>query len=129
MNNTPAVIVNIQRQPGANVIEVVDHLVKALMPQLPRTLPAAVKVSVVDQVAATTIRESVKDVQFELLLAVVLVVLAIFLFLRNLDHHPQSVGSALLAGGTFGAMYLLGLQPQQPLPHGPDHLHRLRSDN
>jgi multidrug efflux pump len=107
MNNTPAVIVNIQRQPGANVIEVVNR-VKTLLPQLQGSLPAAVKVSVVTD-RTTTIRESVKDVQFELLLAVVLVVLVIFLFLRNLAATTiPSVAVPLSLVGTFGAMYLLG---------------------
>ncbi len=107
MNTSPAVIVNIQRQPGANVIEVVNR-VKKLMPQLQSALPAAVKVSVVTD-RTTTIRESVKDVQFELLLAVALVVLVIFLFLRNLAATAiPSVAVPLSLVGTFGAMYLLG---------------------
>jgi multidrug efflux pump len=107
VNTTPAVIVNIQRQPGANVIEVVNR-VKALLPQLQSTLPAAIKVSVVTD-RTTTIRESVKDVQFELMLAVVLVVLVIFLFLRNLAATTiPSVAVPLSLVGTFGVMYLLG---------------------
>ncbi len=107
MNTTPAVIVNIQRQPGANVIEVVNR-VKKLLPQLQSSLPAAVKVSVVTD-RTTTIRESVKDVQYELLLAVALVVLVIFLFLRNLAATAiPSVAVPLSLVGTFGVMYLLG---------------------
>jgi multidrug efflux pump len=107
MNKTPAVIVNIQRQPGANVIEVVDRI-KKLLPQLQRSLPAAVNVSVLTD-RTTTIRESVKDVQFELMLAVVLVVLVIFLFLRNLAATTiPSVAVPLSLVGTFGVMYLLG---------------------
>src|SRR5206468_17391 len=82
MNDAAAVIVNIQRQPGANVIEVVDR-VKRLLPQLESTLPAAVRVTVLTD-RTTTVRASVDDVQFELGLAVALVVAGMFLFLRNL---------------------------------------------
>src|SRR5208337_140866 len=82
MNDVPAVIVNIQRQPGSNVIDVVDRI-KRLLP-LQSTLPSAVHVSVLTD-RTTTIRGSVADVQFELMLAVALVVLVIFLFLRNLS--------------------------------------------
>jgi multidrug efflux pump len=107
MNTTPAVIVNIQRQPGANVIEVVDRI-KRLLPVLRSTLPAAVNVQVVTDLT-TTIRGSVDDVQFELLLAVVLVVMVIFLFLRNLSATIiPSVAVPLSLVGTFGVMYLLG---------------------
>ena len=81
MNNTPAVILNIQRQPGANVIEVVDRI-KRLLPQLQSSLPSSIRVSILTD-RTTTIRASVRDVQFELMLAVVLVVMVIFLFLRN----------------------------------------------
>ena len=106
MNNAPAVIVNIQRQPGANVIEVVNR-VKQLLPQLQAALPASVKVTPLTD-RTVTIRESVKDVQFELLLAVVLVVMVIFLFLRNLPATTiPSVAVPLSLVGTFGAMYLL----------------------
>ncbi len=107
MNESPAVIVNIQRQPGANVIAVVDRI-KKLLPQLQSSLPAAVNVTVLTD-RTTTIRESVKDVQFELMLAVVLVVLVIFLFLRNLAATTiPSVAVPLSLVGTFGVMYLLG---------------------
>src|SRR5205823_330444 len=82
VNDRPAVIVNIQRQPGANIIDVVDR-VKALLPQLEASLPAAVSVAVLTD-RTLTIRASVKDVAFELLLTVALVVMVIFLFLRNL---------------------------------------------
>jgi multidrug efflux pump len=106
MNNSPAVIVNIQRQPGANVIEVVDRI-KQLLPQLQSSLPTSVKVAVLTD-RTTTIRESVHDVQFELLLAVILVVLVIFLFLRNLPATTiPSVAVPLSLVGTFGIMYLL----------------------
>ncbi len=107
MNSTPAVIVNIQRQPGANVIEVVNR-VKQLLPQLQEALPASVKVTALTD-RTDTIRESVKDVQFELALAVILVILVIFLFLRNLPATTiPSVAVPLSLVGTFGAMYLLG---------------------
>ena len=106
-NEAPAVVVNIQRQPGANVIEVVDRI-KKLLPQLQASLPAAIKVEVLTD-RTTTIRESVKDVQFELFLAVVLVVLVIFLFLRNLAATAiPSVAVPLSLVGSFGVMYLLG---------------------
>jgi multidrug efflux pump len=107
MNQTPAVVVNIQRQPGANVIEVVDRI-KKLLPQLRSSLPAAVKVSVLTD-RTTTIRASVDDVQLELLLSVLLVVLVIFVFLRNVAATIiPSVAVPLSLIGTFGVMYLLG---------------------
>jgi len=107
MNNTPAVILNIQRQPGANVIQVVDRI-KTLLPQLRSSLPPSVQVSILTD-RTTTIRASVRDVQFELMLAVALVVLVIFLFLRNLGATViPSVAVPLSLVGTFGAMYLLG---------------------
>ncbi|HXY54561.1 MAG TPA: MdtB/MuxB family multidrug efflux RND transporter permease subunit [Nitrospirota bacterium] len=107
MNTTPAVIVNIQRQPGANVIEVVNRI-KKLLPQLRNSLPPAIKVSVLTD-RTTTIRESVADVQYELILAVALVVFVIFLFLRNLPATTiPSVAVPLSLVGTFGVMYLLG---------------------
>ena len=106
MNDTPAVILNIQRQPGANVIEVVDR-VKKLLPKLEATLPPAIKVSVLTD-RTVTIRASVHDVQFEMMLAVALVVLVIFLFLRNLPATTiPSVAVPLSIVGTFGVMYLL----------------------
>jgi multidrug efflux pump len=107
MNDVPAVILNIQRQPGANVIEVVDR-VKALLPQLQSSLPAAMDVVVLTD-RTTTIRASVRDVQFELLLAVALVVIVIFLFLRNVAATIiPSIAVPLSLVGTFGFMYLAG---------------------
>jgi multidrug efflux pump len=107
MNDVPAVIVNIQRQPGSNVIEVVDRI-KRLMPLLQSTLPPTVQVSVLTD-RTTTIRGSVEDVQFELMLAVVLVVLVIFLFLRNLPATIiPSVAVPVSLVGSFGVMYLMG---------------------
>ncbi len=107
MNLTPAVIVNIQRQPGANIISVVDRI-KKLLPQLQASLPTAVKVQILTD-RTTTIRASVKDVEFELMLAIALVVLVVFLFLRNLAATViPSVAVPLSLIGTFGVMYLLG---------------------
>jgi len=107
MNESPAVVVNIQRQPGANVIEVVDRI-KKLLPQLKSARPAGIEVEVLTD-RTTTIRESVKDVQFEMMLAVGLVVLVIFLFLRNLAATAiPSVAVPLSLVGSFGVMYLLG---------------------
>src|SRR5712691_4994078 len=107
MNLTPAVIVNVQRQPGANIISVVDR-VKKLLPQLQASLPAAVKVQILTD-RTTTIRASVKDVELELALTIVLVVIVIFLFLRNLRAtFIPSIAVPLSIVGTFGVMYLLG---------------------
>jgi multidrug efflux pump len=107
MNDTPAVILNIQRQPGANIIGVVDRI-KKLLPQLKASLPSAIEVTVLTD-RTTTIRASVEDVQFELILTVALVVMVIFLFLRNLAATViPSVAVPLSLVGTFGVMYLLG---------------------
>jgi multidrug efflux pump len=107
MNNTPAVIVNIQRQPGANIIKVVDRI-KQLLPVLKSNLPSAVTVTVLTD-RTTTIRASVADVEFELLLTVGLVVLVIFLFLRNLPATIiPSVAVPLSIIGTFAFMYIAG---------------------
>src|SRR3954470_7353178 len=107
MNDVPAVIINIQRQPGANVIEVVDRI-KALLPQLQGALPASIDIAVLTD-RTTTIRSSVKDVQFELILAIALVVMVIFLFLRNVAATLiPSVAVPLSLVGTFGVMYLAG---------------------
>jgi multidrug efflux pump len=106
-NTTPAVILNIQRQPGANIIAVVDR-VKALMPQLRASLPAAVELTVLTD-RTITIRASVEDVEFELMLTIALVVMVIFLFLRTLAATIiPSVAVPLSLVGTFGVMYLLG---------------------
>ncbi len=107
MNDHPAIIVNIQRQPGANIIEVVDR-VKRLLPQLSAGLPASVKVEVLTD-RTTTIRASVHDVQFELILAIVLVVLVIFLFLRSAAAtFIPGVTVPVAIVGTFAVMYALG---------------------
>jgi multidrug efflux pump len=105
MNNTPALLINVQRQPDANVIAVVDSI-KKLLPALQASLPAGVELQVLTD-RTTTIRASIRDVQFELALAVALVVLVIFLFLRNL---PATIIPALSVPlsliGTFAVMYL-----------------------
>jgi multidrug efflux pump len=107
MNNVPAVIVNIQRQPGANIITVADRI-KTLLPQLTTSLPKSVQVSILTD-RTTTIRASVNDVQFEMMLTVALVVMVIFLFLRNFAATIiPSVAVPLSLVGTFGVMYLLG---------------------
>jgi multidrug efflux pump len=106
-NRTPAVILNIQRQPGANVIQVVDNI-KRLLPELQSTLPSAIDVAVLTD-RTTTIRASVADVEFELALAIGLVVLVIFLFLRNLPATIiPSLSVPLSIVGTLAVMYLLG---------------------
>ena len=106
-NDRPAVIMNIQRQPGANIIQVVDR-VKKLLPQLQASIPADVGISILTD-RTVTIRASVRDVKFELMLTVVLVVLAIFLFLRNVPATIiPSVAVPLSLVGTLGVMYLLG---------------------
>ncbi|MBZ5531654.1 MAG: multidrug efflux RND transporter permease subunit [Acidobacteriia bacterium] len=103
----PAVIVNIQRQPGANIIQVVDRVKKSLQ-QLQAALPKSVQMHMLTD-RTETIRASVKDVQFEMMLTVVLVVIVIFLFLRNLSATViPSVAVPLSIVGTFGVMYLLG---------------------
>jgi multidrug efflux pump len=106
-NLTPAIIVNVQRQPGANIIQVVDRI-NALLPQLRATLPEALDIAILGD-RTVTIRASVSDVEFELALAVVLVVLVIFVFLRTLPGTIiPSLSVPLSIVGTFGAMYLLG---------------------
>jgi len=105
MNSTPALIVNVQRQPGANVVDVVDRI-QELLPTLQNSMPAGVDVTVLTD-RTTTIRASVKDVQFELVLSVVLVVLVIYLFLRNVPATIiPSLSVPLSLIGTFAVMYL-----------------------
>jgi multidrug efflux pump len=107
MNRTPAVILNIQRQPNANVIQVVDRI-EALLPQLKAALPAAANLAALTD-RTSTIRASVADVEFELALAVVLVVLVIFVFLGNWRATTiPSLSVPVSLVGSFGAMYLLG---------------------
>ena len=106
-NMTPAVLLNVQRQPGANVIAVVDS-VKQILPQIVAGLPASMTVNILTD-RTNTIRASVADVEFELMLAVVLVVLVIYLFLGSLPAtFIPSLSVPLSIIGTFAAMYLLG---------------------
>ncbi len=107
VDTTPAVLLNIQRQPGANIISVADRI-KKLLPQLQASMPAAIKARIlIDR--TQTIRASVNDVQFELMLTIGLVVMVIFLFLRNFAATViPSIAVPLSLVGTFGVMYLLG---------------------
>ncbi len=106
MNTTPAVIMNIQRQPGANIIEVVDRIT-ALLPKLKATIPPIVKIAVITD-RTITVRASVKDVEFELMLCIALVVAVIFVFLRTLAATIiPGVAVPLALVGTFGAMYAM----------------------
>jgi multidrug efflux pump len=107
MNKTPAVIVNVQRQPGGNTISVVKRI-KALLPQLETNLPTGIEVTTLTDLT-TPIQASVSDVEFELMLTIALVVMVIFLFLRNLlATIIPSVAVPLSLVGTFAAMYALG---------------------
>jgi multidrug efflux pump len=107
MNSTPAVVLNIQRQPGANTISVVKSI-KKLLPQLEANLPAAVQITELTDLT-TSIQASVDDVEFELMLTVGLVVMVIFLFLRSIRATViPSIAVPLSLVGTFGAMYVLG---------------------
>src|SRR5881396_2377000 len=107
MNDVPAVILNIQRQPGANVIDVVDRI-KRQLPQLQGALPASIDVAVLTD-RTVTIRASVHDVQVELLLAVALVVAVIFVFLRSAAAtFIPSITVPVSIVGTFAVMYGLG---------------------
>jgi multidrug efflux pump len=107
MNDKPAVIVNIQRQPGANIIGVVDRI-KRLLPQLRASLPSAIEITTLTD-RTTTIRASVHDVEFTLILTIALVVMVMFLFLRSLAATViPSVTVPISIVGTFGVMYLLG---------------------
>ena len=107
MNQTPAVILNIQRQPGANTISVVKSI-KAILPQLETNLPAGIKVTQMTDLTVP-IEASVADVEFELMLTVVLVVMVIFLFLRSFRATIiPSVAVPISLVGTLGAMYVLG---------------------
>ena len=124
-NCGPAIILNVQRQPGANVIATVDAI-KARLPELQAGLPATLRVDVLSD-RTTGIRASVKHVEIELVLAVVLVVLVIFAFLRS----PRATVIASLAVpisliGTCGADVPARLQPEQPEPDGADDRDRLR---
>ncbi|MGK3143163.1 efflux RND transporter permease subunit [Pantoea sp. C2G6] len=106
-NNQPAIVISVQRQPGANVIQVVDNI-KAQLPALQAALPDGVKMTILSD-RTQTIRASISDVQFELLLSIALVVMVTFLFLRNVAATLiPSVAVPLSLVGTFGVMYLAG---------------------
>jgi len=107
VNTTPAVLLNIQRQPGTNIIALVDRIQKVL-PQLRASLPSSIDVSVISD-RTNTIRASVHDVEFELMLTIVLVVAVIFVFLRNIRATIiPGIAVPLSLIGTFGVMYVLG---------------------
>ncbi|HAB75611.1 MAG TPA: multidrug transporter subunit MdtC, partial [Pantoea sp.] len=106
-NRSPAIVISVQRQPGANVIQVVDSI-KAALPTLQAALPDGVKITILSD-RTQTIRASISDVQFELLLSIALVVMVTFLFLRNVAATLiPSVAVPLSLVGTFGVMYLAG---------------------
>ncbi|MGK9435167.1 efflux RND transporter permease subunit [Pantoea agglomerans] len=106
-NNQPAIVISVQRQPGANVIQVVDNI-KAQLPALQAVLPDGVKMTILSD-RTQTIRASISDVQFELMLSIALVVMVTFLFLRNVAATLiPSVAVPLSLVGTFGVMYLAG---------------------
>jgi len=107
VNDNPAIVLNIQRQPGTNIIGVVDT-VQALLPQIRASLPKGVNVDVITD-RTTTIRASVQDVEFELMLTIALVVMVIFLFLRSLSATIiPGIAVPLSLIGTFAVMYMLG---------------------
>lgn len=106
-NNSPAIVISVQRQPGANVIQVVDNI-KARLPQLQAALPDGVKMTILSD-RTQTIRDSISDVQFELMLSIALVVMVTCLFLRSVAATLiPSIAVPLSLIGTFGVMYLAG---------------------
>ena len=126
MNETPAVIVNIQRQPGANIIRRRRSREIAAAAACKRRCRAAVAIHVLTD-RTTTIRASVEDVEFELMLTIALVVMVIFLFLRNVAATIiPSVAVPLSLVGTFARHVPAGLQPEQPDADGADDLDGLR---
>ncbi len=125
MNQTPAVILNIQRQPGANTISVVKSI-KNILPQLETNLPAGIKVTQMTDLTVP-IEASVSDVEFELMLTVVLVVLVIFLFLRSIRATIiPAVAVPISLVGTLGRHVRAGIQPGQSFNDGANHRHRIR---
>ena len=106
-NKTPAIILNVQRQPGANIIAVVDHITQ-LLPKLRQSMPSSIKINVLTD-RTGTIRASVSDVKFELMLTICLVIGVIFVFLRNLAAtFIAGIAVPLSLIGTFAAMYMFG---------------------
>jgi multidrug efflux pump len=124
MNETPAVIMNIQRQPGANIIQVVDRI-KQLLPQLTDTLPKSIDVKILTD-RTNTIRASVADVQFELMLTIVLVVMVIFCSCATWRRPSSPAWPFRSRWWARSGDVHAGVQPQQPDPDGADHLHRIR---
>lgn len=107
VNHKPGIVINVQRQPGANVIAVVDHI-QQLLPQLRQSLPGATSLTVLSD-RTITIRSAITDVKFELMLSITLVVLVIFIFLRNVRAtFIPAMAVPLSLIGTFGVMYIAG---------------------
>ena len=124
-NGNPAVVVDIQRQPGANVVETVQRIQREL-PRLQRAFPAGVELTVVHD-ATNTIRASIRDVQFTLVLSVALVILVVFIFLRTIRATIiAGVALPLSLIATFGVMWFCGLLARQSFADGAHHRHRLR---
>ena len=124
-NGVRGMILAIQRQPGTNTVEVVDNI-KALLPQFRSEIPPAVKLDIAFD-ASESIRDSIHDVEFTLVLTVCLVVMVIFLFLRNLSRHPHSGrGRAVLHRRHVRRDVPARLQPEQSLADGADALGGLR---
>ena len=124
-NGKPSVLLIINRQPGANIIETVDR-VRELLPQLRASIPSAIDLDVVME-RTTTIRASLRDVERTLLISIVLVILVVFVFLRNgRATLIPSVAVPVSLIGTFGVMYLCGFSLEQPVADGADHRDRLR---
>ncbi|MFO0731191.1 MAG: efflux RND transporter permease subunit [Nitrospiraceae bacterium] len=125
-NGVPAVLIMINREPGANIIATVDRL-KALLPQLSASIPGSMNLSVVVD-RTPVIRASLHDVERTLAISVGLVILVVFLFLRDIRATliPSVAVPVSLISYTFGVMYLLDYSLRQPVAHGPDHRDRLR---
>ncbi len=124
-NGRPAVLLIINRQPNANIIDVVDSI-SAMLPELRASIPAAASLDVMME-RTTTIRAALHDVETALAFSVALVILVVFLFLRNARATLiPAVAVPISLVGTFAAMYLLGFSLEQPLPHGARHRHGLR---
>ena len=125
LNGKTAVMVVIFRSPGANIIETVDRI-RGLLPQLSAAIPGGYQPVTVTVDRSPPIRSSLKDVEHTLVISGTLVILVVFAFLRSFRATLiPGVAVPVSLIGTFGVMYLLGLQPGQPLPHGPHHRHGL----
>ena len=124
-NGKPGVLVIVFRQPGANIIETVDR-VRELMPFLQSSISPAINLSIAMD-RTVTVRASVKDIETTLIISVILVILVVFVFLRTVRATIiPSIAVPLSLVGTFGGMYLLGLQPGQSVSDGAGHLDRIR---